>query len=181
MGTDLSAAALALARRNAEALGLGARVTWARGDLFEPLAGLGLERRVDLLVSNPPYVAEREMARLAPEIRCYEPPLALGGGPDGLAVIRRLVAGAPRWLAPGGALLFEFGDGQANDCLAILRDSGAFDTGRIVRDLGGWPRAALAHLKSPESRVAGPESTDDGPRTSDSGPGTRDRRGGGRG
>ena len=148
IGTDVSPAALALARRNAEALGFGSRLELALGDMFEPLGALGLEGRVDLLLSNPPYVSAPDMGRLALEIRRYEPPLALCGGPDGLAVIRRLVAGAPRWLAPGGALLFEFGDGQANDCLALLRAAGTFGPGRIVRDLGGWPRAAFVLLKS---------------------------------
>ena len=152
IGTDISPAALALAARNAESIGLAARVELASGDLFAPLAALELEGRVDLLISNPPYVSEPDMARLAPEIRHYEPALALCGGPDGLDAIRRLIAGAPRWLAPSGALLFEFGDGQANECLALLRASGALGPGCIVRDLGGWPRAALATLRSPKSK-----------------------------
>ena len=155
IGTDVSPAALALARRNAEALGLATRLELVRGDLFEPLAALGLEGRVDLLLSNPPYVSEPDMDRLAPEIRRYEPRVALCGGPDGLEVIRRLVAEAPRWLTPAGALMFEFGDGQAQECLAILRASGAFGPGRIVRDLGGWPRAVLAHRAGDGGRGPG--------------------------
>lgn len=144
IGTDISPAALAVARWNAEGLGLAARVELAQGDLCEPLGALGLEGRVDLLVSNPPYVAVPDMRRLAPEIRRYEPAVALEGGPDGLSAIRRLVAEAPRWLRPGGALIFEFGDGQADACLALLREGGAFGPGRIVHDLGGWPRGVLA-------------------------------------
>jgi release factor glutamine methyltransferase len=155
LGTDVSGAALALARRNAEALGLAPRVAFAAGDLFEPLGDLGLEGRVDLLISNPPYVAEADAGRLGPEVRRYEPAVALYSGADGLAVIRRLVAEAPRWLAPGGALLFEFGDGQANACLALLGAAGAFGPGRLLRDLGGWPRAVLAHVGGHESRVTG--------------------------
>ena len=152
LGTDVSAAALAVARRNAAALGLASKVELVRGDLYEPLAGLGLEGRVDLLVSNPPYVRSRDMEGLAPEIRRYEPALALHGGRDGLDVTRRLVAEAPRWLAPGGALLVEFGDGQADECLACLRAAGAFGPGRIVRDLGGWPRAVLARKAGDRDR-----------------------------
>jgi release factor glutamine methyltransferase len=181
LGTDVSAAALALARRNAAALGLAGRVELAQGDLCGPLGARGLEGRVDLLLSNPPYVATRGMDLLAPEIRRYEPALALDGGPDGLGVIRRLVAQAPRWIAPGGALLFEFGDGQAHACLALLRQTGAYAPGHIVPDLGGRPRAVLAHRRGPESRVLGPESKEALPGTMDPGPGTRDRRGGGRG
>ncbi len=155
IGTDVSSPALALARRNAAALDLAGRVELVAGDLYEPLAGLDLEGRVDLLISNPPYVATRDMERLAPEVRRYEPALALHGGPDGLDVIRRLAAEAPRWLAPGGALLFEFGDGQANDCPALLRVTGAYGPGRIVRDLGGWPRAVLASTAGAGGRGPG--------------------------
>ncbi|HYB74449.1 MAG TPA: peptide chain release factor N(5)-glutamine methyltransferase [Candidatus Sulfotelmatobacter sp.] len=175
LGTDVSAAALALARRNAAALGLAGRVELAQGDLCGPLAGRGLEGQVDLLVSNPPYVATRDMGGLAPEIRRYEPALALHGGPDGLDVIRRLVAQAPHWIAPGGALLFEFGDGQARACLDLLRQTGAYAPGHIVRDLGGRPRAVLAHRRGPESRVPGPESPDAALWTQDAGLRTRDR------
>jgi release factor glutamine methyltransferase len=181
LGTDVSAAALALARRNAAALDLAHRVELAQGDLCEPLGAWGLEGRVDLLISNPPYVSTQDMLRLAPEIRRHEPALALCGGPDGLEVIRRLVAEAPRWIAPGGALLFEFGDGQANDCLALLREAGAYAPGGIVHDLAGRPRALLAQRGGPESRVPGPGSPGDVCWTWDPGPGTRDRRGGGRG
>ncbi len=181
IGTDVCPPALALARRNAAALDLAGRVELVAGHLCEPLAGLDLEGRVDLLISNPPYVATQDMERLVPEIRRYEPALALHGGPDGLDVIRRLAAEAPRWMAPDGALLFEFGDGQANGCLALLRATGAYAPGRIVRDLGGWPRALLAQRRRPESLVPGPESTGNVPGTLDAGRGTRDRRGGGRG
>lgn len=181
IGTDMSAAALRLARKNAEAFGLASRVEWFQGDLLAPLEALGLEGRVDLLLANPPYVSGADIDRLAPEIRRYEPALALCGGPDGLDVIRRLVAEAPRWLVPGGVLLFEFGDGQASDCLALLRASRAFEAGQIVRDLGGWPRAVIAALRRPESRVPSPGSRVEGPATSDprpatgnAGPGTRD-------
>jgi release factor glutamine methyltransferase len=173
LGTDVSAAALALARRNAAALALADRAELAQGDLCEPLGARGLEGRVDLLLSNPPYVATRDMDRLAPEIRRYEPALALHGGPDGLDVIRRLVAQAARWIAPGGALLFEFGDGQANACLRLLRDTGAYAPGRIVRDLGGWPRAVLARVRRSGSRVTGSEFQARGPSPRNSRPATR--------
>ena len=167
VGTDVSAAALTLARRNAEAFGLAPRVEWIEGDLFEALGAVGLEGRVDLLISNPPYVSEPDMDRLAPEIRRHEPALALCGGPDGLDVIRRVVAETPRWLAPGGALLFEFGDGQANACLGLLRESGAFGTGRIVRDLGGYSRAVIATLQGSVSRVPGSGFNGRGPSMAD--------------
>lgn len=104
---DLSAGALALARRNVAAHRLGDRITLHRGDLFAPLEG----PRYDLIISNPPYVDARGMARLPPEYR-HEPRLALAAGDDGLDLVRRILADAPRHLAAKGALLCEIGRGR---------------------------------------------------------------------
>ncbi len=100
--TDLSQAALAVAARNAEALGLAERVRFACGSVFEPLE----DERFDLIVSNPPYVSETLRPELAPEL-AHEPPEALFAGPDGLDVLRELVSGVGAWLAPGGAFAVE--------------------------------------------------------------------------
>src|SRR6266849_1095574 len=105
--SDLSAGALALARRNVKSHRLGDRIALHRGDLFTPLAG----QRYDLIISNPPYVDAKAMARLPTEYR-HEPRLALAAGDDGLAVVRRILADAPRYLAKNGALLCEIGRGQ---------------------------------------------------------------------
>ncbi len=105
--TDLSAGALALARRNVKSHRLDDRIALHRGDLFQPLAG----RRYDLIISNPPYVDAKAMARLPPEYR-HEPRMALAAGDDGLALVRRLLAEAPRHLAKDGALLCEIGRGR---------------------------------------------------------------------
>jgi release factor glutamine methyltransferase len=147
LGTDVSPAALAVARRNAEALGLAGRVELVEGDLFEPLVRLGLRRRVDLVLANPPYVARGDAARLAPEIREHEPALALYSGTHGLDAIRRLATEAPAWLAPGGALLFECGDGQAEACLTLVRAQEAFGAAQTFHDLRGTPRAVLAERR----------------------------------
>jgi len=104
---DLSAGALALARRNVATHRLGDRIAVHRGDLFRPLAG----RRYDLIISNPPYVDARGMAGLPPEYR-HEPRLALAAGQDGLALVRRILAEAPSHLAKNGALLCEVGRGR---------------------------------------------------------------------
>ncbi len=105
---DLSAGALALARRNVQAHRLGDRIALHRGDLFKPLAG----RRSDLILSNPPYVDARGMARLPPEYR-HEPRLALAAGDDdGLDLVRRILQEAPRHLTKNGALLCEIGRGR---------------------------------------------------------------------
>ena len=104
---DLSAGALALARRNVRTHRLDDRIALHRGDLFEPLAG----RRYDLILSNPPYVDARGMARLPPEYR-HEPRLALAAGDDGLDLVRRILREAPRHLTKNGALLCEIGRGR---------------------------------------------------------------------
>jgi ribosomal protein L3 glutamine methyltransferase len=104
---DLSAGALALARRNVATHRLGDRIAVHRGDLFAPLAG----KRYDLILTNPPYVDRRGMDRLPPEFR-HEPRLALAAGDDGLDLVRRILAEAPRHLTAGGALLCELGRGR---------------------------------------------------------------------
>src|SRR3954469_22613126 len=105
---DLSAGALALARRNVKTHRLGDRIALHRGDLFAPLAG----RRYDLIISNPPYVDARAMAKLPPEYR-HEPRIALAAGDDGLDLVRRILAEAPRHLTKHGALICEIGRGRA--------------------------------------------------------------------
>lgn len=104
---DLSAGALALARRNVATHRLGDRIALHRGDLFAPLAG----RRYDLILTNPPYVDRRGMDRLPPEYR-HEPRLALAAGDDGLDLVRRILTDAPKHLARGGGLLCELGRGK---------------------------------------------------------------------
>jgi len=104
---DLSAGALVLARRNVAAHRLGDRIALHRGDLFKPLAN----RRYDLILSNPPYVDARGMAKLPPEYR-HEPRMALAAGDDGLDLVRRILAEAPKHLAKNGSLLCEIGRGR---------------------------------------------------------------------
>lgn len=106
---DLSSAALALARRNVASHRLGDRITLHRGDLFAPLE----DKRYDLILSNPPYVDARGMARLPPEYR-HEPRVALAAGDDGLDLVRGILAEAPRHLTKDGALICEIGRGRRN-------------------------------------------------------------------
>ena len=139
--TDLSAAALELARRNAERLGVRERCEFLEGDLFVPLRAAG---RFDLVAANPPYIAEPELESLQPEIQKYEPRLALAAGPDGLEHLRRLCQGAAAHLAPGGSLLFEVGAGQAEHVEQLLAAEGFVDV-RSLKDLGGVARVVEAH------------------------------------
>jgi len=101
---DLSADALEVARRNLGDHGLADRITLYQGDLFAPLP----DNKYDLIIANPPYVDAEGMANLPPECR-YEPAMAFDGGADGIAIIRRIIDAAPRWLKPGGGLLCEVG------------------------------------------------------------------------
>jgi release factor glutamine methyltransferase len=117
---DASAAAVAVARENVHALGLADRVTVQVGDLFSGLEPV----RADLIVSNPPYMPADAIATLAPEVAGHEPPVALGGGPDGLDVIRRIVNEASRWLHAGGSLVLEtFGGEQAAQVMLLMQEA----------------------------------------------------------
>jgi release factor glutamine methyltransferase len=149
--TDLSERALAVARENAESLGLAARVAFRLGDLLQPVADLG--GRIDLVVSNPPYVDPAERDTLAPEVRDHEPPQALFPPGDALAVYRRLVPEAARSLAPGGALVLEIAPGLAEAVTSLLRAHG-FEQVEVRPDLAGRPRAVLGRRAlGPQPRV----------------------------
>jgi release factor glutamine methyltransferase len=139
VATDLSEAAAAVARDNAARLGVADRVEVRVGDLLAPLAG----EVFDILVSNPPYVRAAEIAGLAREVR-REPHLALDGGPDGLACLRRIISGAARHLAPGGLLALEHGFDQDADVRQLIDATGAFAPAQTRSDLGGNPRVTFA-------------------------------------
>jgi release factor glutamine methyltransferase len=137
--TEASAQALEVARANAAALGVGARVHFLEGDLFAPLPP-GI--RFDLIASNPPYVQSAAIATLQREIH-HEPKAALDGGDDGLDVIRRIVLRAGEVLSPGGRLALEIGDDQGDALMALLTQAGFRDV-QIEKDLSRLDRLALA-------------------------------------
>jgi release factor glutamine methyltransferase len=139
IGTDVSAAALRVARRNAARFAPDGRIRFVRTDLLT-----GLAVRADVVVSNPPYVADGDAPGLAPEVGGHEPRGALFGGPDGLGVIRRLLDQAASRLRPGGRLLFEFGFGQGDVVEELISADGRYTIVGIRRDLQGIPRAAVA-------------------------------------
>ncbi len=119
LGLDTSPAALEVAASNAMALGLEARVRWQQGDWCD-----GLEGEFDVIVSNPPYIARHEMRHLEPEVREYEPALALNGGADGLAAYRRIVPALQRLRAERSIIALELGQGQAPGVAALGRVAG---------------------------------------------------------
>lgn len=134
---DSSERAVEVARRNAVRHGVSDRVSVRRGDLLEGIAG-----PVDLILSNPPYVPDRDAATLQPEVVQFEPAAALFAGDDGLAVIRRLLADAGTRLAADGTLIFEFGAGQAEMIRTMAHETG-WNLVRMRDDLQGIPRTAV--------------------------------------
>jgi release factor glutamine methyltransferase len=140
VATDVSPAALELARRNATESGLADALEFRLGPLYEPMDG----ERFDAIVSNPPYIAEEERSALDPEVADWEPPGALFAGHDGLEVIRELVAGASGHLRNGGLLAMEIGAGQADAVVGLVRAAGGFAEPIVERDLAGRDRIVLA-------------------------------------
>jgi len=132
---EISPAALAVARRNVERHGVAARVHLMLGDVLTPCPG-----PVDLIVSNPPYVPTGECTALPVSVRNHEPRPALDGGPDGLALTRRLLAQAPAVLRPGGALLIEIGADQGDAASRLARTFFPQATIRVHPDLAGRDR-----------------------------------------
>ncbi len=136
---DLSPAALGIARENAARLSLQDRVRFHEGDLLGPLDG----QRVDLVVSNPPYVGADEVDALAPEVRDHDPRMALVPPGDRFSVYRRLAAEARAVLRPGGTLMVEIGQGMESEVARIFEAAG-LTVGRVVPDLQGIARVVAA-------------------------------------
>jgi len=136
--TDISAAALDVARANAERSGLAGRCTFIACDI-----AAGAPGPFDLVVSNPPYVVHGEIASLPPEVRDYDPALALDGGADGLDAYRAIAAQARGLLAPGGKLIVELGAGQEAAVRAMFTKAGLTAVA-VLNDLAGIPRALTA-------------------------------------
>lgn len=137
--TDLSSAALEVARENAGRNGVADRIRFVEGDLLGPVA----TQQFDIVVSNPPYVAEADCASLAVEVRDFEPAQALFAGTDGLAIYRRLIPQAFAALAAGGFIVLEIGCGQESAIRELLEQAG-FDAIGFTADLQGISRVASA-------------------------------------
>lgn len=138
---DTSAAALAVARQNAEKHGVACQIEFLQSDLF---GAVPPEQRFDFIASNPPYVSEAEFEHLARDIRDFEPRAALVAGPLGTEVIARLVPEAARRLAPGGHLLIEISPMIHDAVQAILRAEPLLEIGPTVRDAARYPRVVQA-------------------------------------
>jgi release factor glutamine methyltransferase len=140
---DLSKEALKVAKRNADVLLGPGRITLIESDLFQAIEP---ESRFDIIVSNPPYIPTEIIKELQPEVRNFEPMLALDGREDGLFFYRQLVSEGRRFLNPGGSIYFEIGYDQAESVSALLEDAG-FAEIRVVKDAAGLDRVVSAVLK----------------------------------
>lgn len=143
--SDLSAAAIAIARENSERHCVTDRVKLWESDLF---ASIPSDLKFDVIASNPPYVPSAEIDQLDPEVSQHEPRSALDGGPDGLAILRKIIDEAPSRLMPGGLLLLEFTPEQAEALESLTVKDGRYDEVTIRKDLAHRPRVLKARLRS---------------------------------
>lgn len=141
IASDVSAAALQIAARNAVKHGIDERLNLRQADLFE-----GIDERFDLIVSNPPYVPDDDIDGLQPEVRDFEPRSALAGGADGLDIVRLVVGDSSQVLCPGGVLLVEIGHDQAKR-VAKFFDKDVWQEVEFLRDLQNIDRVVRASLK----------------------------------
>jgi release factor glutamine methyltransferase len=148
VATDISAAALAVAARNARRYGALDRVVLVQGDLFEPVARLAAERPFDLIVSNPPYIPTGKIDAMGRAVAANEPHLALDGGADGLDFHRRILAEAPRFLAPGGRIFLEHESDEGALARRIGERAEGFEEVRILRDARGLDRVLTARRRA---------------------------------
>ena len=142
IATDISASALALARKNAHALGLENKIDFRPGDLFDPV-----EEVFDIIVSNPPYISEEEYKKLPAGVKDYEPAAALLAGKKGTEFFETLLDQAPGYLKKNGWLLLEIGAKQGKDVRGLLEESGFFERITLRRDYAGLPRVMRARRK----------------------------------
>ncbi len=140
LATDISPPALEVAQANAAAHGVSSSIDFRPGDLLEPLSGF----KPRYLVSNPPYISDAEWAEVAPNVKDYEPTLALRGGKDGLDYIRTLIAKAPATLDRPGQLVLEIAAAQKAAVLDLVKQSPGLSNPRVLADHEGLPRVLVA-------------------------------------
>ncbi len=141
LGTDISAKALRIARKNIKMHRLGAQVKLVRGSLFARL-----KEKFDIIVSNPPYISEKDFLKLQPEVG-FEPRAALYGGKDGLDFYRKIIPSARYYLQPGGIMAFEIGYGQADKIKAMLEKEKLFEHVSVIKDYSGIERIITAQMR----------------------------------
>lgn len=142
VAVDISPVALDVARLNAGRHGLADRIRFLPGDLLAPIKSL--RTIFNLIVSNPPYIRSGELLELAPEIRRWEPTIALDGGPEGLDTYRRIIAEGHKYLATGGSIVLEIGADMAADVADLFSGSGCYGPASVYQDYAGKDRVIAA-------------------------------------
>jgi release factor glutamine methyltransferase len=145
--TDKSNRALAVARENARRHDVSDRIRFLEGDLYEPLEELDIRGQADIITANPPYIRSGDLPMLQPEVRDYEPKIALIAGPEGIEIQQRVLATSPEFLKKHGALIMEMGMGQAEELKRMVAETGAYSTQEILKDLAGIDRVIVARKK----------------------------------
>jgi release factor glutamine methyltransferase len=144
IATDASERALAVARENSRNHGTAGRIRYLEGDLFDPLDELDIRSQVDIIVANPPYIRAGDLPALQPEVKDYEPLMALIAGPEGTEMAKRIIYIAPEYLKKNGALIMEMGLGQAKALTRMIDATCAYGKPEILRDLAGIDRVIIA-------------------------------------
>jgi release factor glutamine methyltransferase len=142
--SDASEQALTVARQNARKHSCSGRIRFLQGDLLEPFEQLDLRGQIDVITANPPYIRTGDLPSLQPEVREFEPKIALTAGPDGSEIQQRIISQAPQFLRKHGALIMEMGDGQSEKIAGIIKKHGDFGTAEILKDLAGIDRVIVA-------------------------------------
>jgi len=142
--TDLSEQALEVARENARMNQAASRIRFLAGDLFAPIMELDLHGKADVITANPPYIRTGDLAALQPEVRDFEPKMALIAGPAGTEIGTAIIQQAAEFLKPGGTLIMEMGMGQTTAFSAIVKQAGNYRSLEIVKDLAGIERVLVA-------------------------------------
>lgn len=131
-----------MAQVNAGRHGVAEQIRFLPGDLFEPVKALS--ETFDLIVSNPPYIRTGELSILAPEIRAWEPTIALDGGPDGTDTYHRIIGEGHRYLTPGGSIVLEIGADMGRDVADLFSRSGCYGPLAVYQDYAGRDRVVAA-------------------------------------
>lgn len=144
--TDISAGALKLARLNAEKHGVTDKIRFIQGNLWEPLLDQGVT--FDIILSNPPYIASEEFKGLSPEVRDYEPRLALDGREDGMTYIQTIILEAPAFMNPGGWIMLEMAPGQTEKALELIGEIKEYGEKTRIKDYSRLYRVVMAQRKN---------------------------------
>jgi release factor glutamine methyltransferase len=141
---DISQDALSLAKENIQRHGVVDKVHLLDGDFFGAFCNSAEKEHIDFIVSNPPYISESEWNELDPEVKEHEPWQALVGGEDGLCFYRKIIKDAADWLRPGGYLVIEIGETQANTIIKLMQNELHYSKIEIVKDMQGKERIISA-------------------------------------